>query len=83
MTSIIIPNVDDTLKRRLQARAEKHGKSVEAEARDILREAVGWGEPELHPKNLYAAIRSIVEPLGGIDFELPPREPVREPPRFE
>ncbi len=35
------------------------------------------------PANLYAAIRGIVEPLGGIDLEIPAREPAREPPRFE
>ena len=83
MTSITIPDVDDTLKHRLQARAAQHGKSMEAEARDILREALAGHEPEPHPKNLYAAIRNLVEPLGGIEIEIPPREPVREPPRFE
>jgi plasmid stability protein len=81
--SITIPDVDETMKRRLKARADRHGKSVEDEARDILREALGTPGAEPGPANLYEAIRKIVEPLGGIELEIPPREPAREPPRFE
>jgi hypothetical protein len=33
--------------------------------------------------NLYERIRARVEPLGGIDLDLPPREPGREPPCFD
>ena len=33
--------------------------------------------------NLYDAIRKIVEPLGGIELELPLRVAGREPPRFD
>lgn len=81
--SITIPDVDEVLKRRLQARADIHGKSVEDEARDILRQALGTQALEPGPANLYAAIRSIVEPLGGVELEIPPRELVREPPGFQ
>ena len=83
MMSITIPDVDEMLKRRLQARADIHGKSMEDEARDILRQALGTQDVEPGPANLYAAIRKIVEPLGGIELEIAPREPMREPPRFE
>lgn len=34
-------------------------------------------------RNLYERIRAPVEPIGGIDLDLPPREPTRDPPRFE
>jgi antitoxin FitA len=34
-------------------------------------------------RNLYERIRALVEPLGGIDLELPPREPTRDPPTFD
>jgi plasmid stability protein len=71
------------LKRRLQARADLHGKSMKDEARDILREAPGMQDVEPGPATLYAAIRKIVEPAGGIELEIPPREPMREPPRLE
>ena len=35
------------------------------------------------PANLAEAIRARFAPLGGIELELPPREPMREPPNFE
>lgn len=35
------------------------------------------------PANLAEAIRAHFAPLGGIELELPPREPMREPPDFE
>ena len=35
------------------------------------------------PANLAEAIRARFAPLGGIELELPPREPMREPPDFE
>jgi hypothetical protein len=34
---------------------------------------------EAVPDNLYDAIRAIVEPLGGIELEPFPRQPIREP----
>ena len=84
MDSITISNVDDDLKHRLQVRAARRGHSVEAEARDILRAVVGGSPSETAavPGNLGEAIRAIVEPLGGIELEIPPRGPVREPPKF-
>jgi hypothetical protein len=32
--------------------------------------------------NLSERVRARFAPLGGVDLELPDREPVREPPRF-
>ena len=49
MASITIRNLDDWLKRRLRVRAAEHGRSMEEEAREILREAVGGTSA---PKNL-------------------------------
>ncbi len=40
-------------------------------------------EPPPVAKNLAEAIRGRFAPLGGVDLELPPREPMREPPRFD
>ena len=53
---------------------------MEAEARLILREAVGCEPGE---QNLASIIRSYFGPSNGVDLELPPREPAREPPRFD
>jgi antitoxin FitA len=79
LASITIRNLEDDLKHRLRVRAAEHGRSMEEEARDILRQVVGEGAP---PRNLAAAIRARVAPLGGVDLDLPTREPMREPPRF-
>ena len=40
MAQILVRNLDDRLKGRLQRRAKRHGQSMEAEARDILRNAL-------------------------------------------
>ena len=77
MASITVRNLDDALKRRLRIRAAEHGRSMEEEAREILRREVGEAAP---PLNLAAAIRARIGPLGGVDLDLPAREPMREPP---
>jgi plasmid stability protein len=84
MTSIIIPNVDDDLEQRLKIRAAEHGRSIEAEARAILRLALGGSESEAATtNNLGDSIRAIVEPVGGIELNIPPRKKMREPPKFD
>ena len=79
MASITIRHLDDDVKTRLRVRASANGRSMEEEARIILREAVGR---EAKPENLASFIRECFEPFGGVDLELPPREPMREPPDF-
>jgi plasmid stability protein len=83
MASITIPDIDDDLERRLMERALEHGRSIEVEAREILEDALVRGGPVAAPTNLYDAIRAIVEPLGGIELEPFPRQPMREPPKFD
>ncbi len=80
MASITIRSLDDDVKAQLRARAAENGRSVEEEARLILRDAVGRRKP---PLNLASAVRARIAPLGGVDLELPPREPGRGPPNFE
>ena len=80
MASITIRNLDDEVKRRLRVRAAERGRSMEEEAREILRQVVGQEKPA---HNLAAAIRARVAPLGGVELDLPPREPMREPPAFD
>jgi plasmid stability protein len=81
MASITVRNLDERVKRRLRVRAARHGRSMEEEVREILNIALAH-EKSPPPDNLYDAIRRRIEPLGGIDLELPPREPVRDPPDF-
>ena len=79
MASITIRNLDERIKTGLRVRAAEHGRSMEEEARRILRAAV---EADAAPADLVASIRARVEPLGGIELSLPTREPVREPPQL-
>jgi antitoxin FitA len=81
MATLTIRNLDAALKERLRVRAAQHGHSMEAEVRDILQETLR--ERERRAINLYQLIRARFEPLGGVDLDLPPRERVRVPPRFE
>lgn len=81
MPTLTIPDLDPAIEDRLRARAARNGRTVEAVSRAILTEAVVAPRPppEL---NLYDQIRAHIEPLGGIDLELPARTPSREPPTF-
>lgn len=80
MATIIIRNLDDDLKVSLRLQAARHGRSTEDEARHILRTALSTKAET--GASLYKAIRAIVEPFGGIELEVPPREPWRDPPDF-
>ena len=80
MASITIRNLDDEVKTRLRVRAAEHHRSMEEEARLILREAVSG--PKSRHRNLMEFTRECFGPLGGVELELPPRGPMREPLRF-
>ena len=80
MASITIRNLDDSIKQQLRVRAAEHGRSMEEEARDILRTAVGKNRAT---RNLATAIRSRITLAGPIDLNLPQRDPMREPPAFD
>ncbi|MDE0673105.1 MAG: plasmid stabilization protein [Caldilineaceae bacterium SB0666_bin_21] len=80
MASITIRNLDDKVKARLRVRAAGNGRSMEEEARLILREAVGRKPGS---RNLVSIIRSHFGPSNGVDLELQSREPGRELPSFE
>ena len=80
--SITIRNLDRAIKERLRVRAAQHGHSMEAEARCIL-ETVLAPQDKPPARHLYDRIRARFAPFGGVDLELPPREPIREPPHFD
>jgi plasmid stability protein len=81
MASITIRNLDEGLKRRLRIRAAEHGRSMEEEARDILR--ITLNQEPAPPKNVASAIRARFAPLGGVELDIPARAQMREPPRFD
>lgn len=63
---------------RLRARAALHARSMEDEVHEILRPALS-AEPT-RGQSLVEAMRARIEPLAGIELELPAREAPREPP---
>ncbi len=80
MASITIRNLDDEIKQRLRLRAAMHGRSMEEEARDILRRVTAESVP---PRNLAQSIRARLSPADRTDLELPAREAMREPPDID
>ena len=59
------------MKTGLRKRAAGNGRSMEAEVRLILREAVG--REAIPEKGLGTAIHERFKPFGGVELELPPR----------
>jgi plasmid stability protein len=82
IATLTIRNIQPELKEALRVRAARHGHSMEAELRSILRAALA-NETTSQPVGLATAIHRRFAPLGGVELESFPDEPVREPPRFE
>jgi plasmid stability protein len=53
---------------------------MEEEARNILSAALA--EEVATPQDLGESIVQLFGSLGGIELQIPPREPVRDPPNF-
>jgi plasmid stability protein len=81
MASLTIRKLDEKLKKRLRMQAARHGRSMEEEARQIL--ADGLQGRRLALPNLADAIAALVDPIGGIELDVPMRPIEREPPRFD
>ncbi|TKT75348.1 hypothetical protein [Aquamicrobium sp. LC103] len=77
MAQLLVRQIDDDIKQRLQERAAKHGTSMEEEVRSILRAAVLQDEGEL--KGLGTEIASIFRGIGveGEPLERLPKSSVR------
>jgi prevent-host-death family protein len=74
--NVPLGKLDDRVKDELRTRAASKGVSLEEEALDILTAAVDRDRtPET---NLADLIAGIMEPLGGVELDLPPRTPHRE-----
>jgi antitoxin FitA len=78
VASITIRKLDERVKAKLRVRAAHHGRSMEEEAREILRHVLI--AEKSRAQNLAEAIRKHIEPLGGVELSLPKRQPVRHPP---
>ena len=81
MASLTIRNLDDALKMRLRIRAAERGRSMEEDARHILRRTLL--DEEEPATNLATLAHELFGPEHGVDLDVPERDPVREPPSFE
>jgi plasmid stability protein len=83
MTTLTIRNVEPELREKLRVRAALNGRSMEAELRALIREALR-DLPARAEINLAEAIRRRFLPVGGVDELDPhPPAPVGPPPDFE
>ena len=80
MATLTIRQLDDKTKGKLRVRAAQHGRSMEEEAREILRSALRTSPAAR--ENLGKAIRERFAPLGGVELELPRRDAIRQTARF-
>ena len=80
MATLTIRQLDERTKTRLRVRAAHHGRSMEEEAREILRLALTAPSPA--KRNLAESIRRRFRALGGLELEMPQRDAMRDPPGF-
>jgi len=81
MAALTIRKLDQKTKTRLRVRAAHHGRSMEEEAREILRSALTISSRT--NGDLAKAIRRRFASFGGIEISLPKRDAVRKAPGFE
>jgi len=77
MASITIRNLEADTKRKLKIRAAMNGRSMEQEAREILKSVLA--QTAKKKSNVAERIREIFGPLGGVELERSPQEPLRDP----
>jgi plasmid stability protein len=78
MVSITIPALDEDAMEVLRKRAERNGRTIEEEAREILNSAA-----RAPAANLADAIRVRFAPFGGVELPEVPRGQAWESPAFE
>ena len=77
MTAITVRKLPDDAKQRLRMRAAANGRSMEAEARSILLEALD--QPTRVDLTWIEQLIAVGHELGGVELDIPPRD---EPARF-
>ena len=68
MAQLVVRNLENTIKERLQRRAKRNGRSMEEEVREILRNAVA--EKHLQ-RGLGSQIAALNSKYGGLDVDIP------------
>ena len=77
MASLLIRNLDEDLKAALRVRAAQHGRSMEEEARQLLRRSLTDTRPAT---GLGSRIARRFAAAGGVDLPTPTRSLPRRPP---
>lgn len=70
MATITIRDLDEDLRASLRVRAARHGRSMEAEVREILRDALAR---PVSSEGLGSRVRQRFATIGGQELELPDR----------
>jgi len=70
LAAVSVRDLDESVRERLRVRAAQHGRSMEAEIRAILTEAV---TPPTDSSGLAQTLLARFGDLGGVELELPPR----------
>jgi plasmid stability protein len=81
MAQLLVRNLENSVKARLQRRAKRHGQSMEAEVRDILRAAVL--KDEKTPVGGLGTKLAALFPKTGPDFQIENISIEIKPPNFE
>jgi plasmid stability protein len=79
MRVVTVRNLPEETHRALRLRAAQHGRSTEAEIRDILEEAV---HPETRVK-IGSELAAFGRRFGGIDLDIAREQAPAEPATFE
>jgi plasmid stability protein len=83
MATLTIRNLDERTKAQLRIQAARHGRSMEEEARTILREAIEAKQPSAAiEQGLGSRIHAHFAPLGGLELDLPQRSSQPSPAQF-
>jgi plasmid stability protein len=81
MASLTVRQLDEKVKKLLRLRAARNGRSMEDEARDVLRIALAQEPPVA--RDLVEAVRRRFAKIGPVELPIPAREPMRDPPDFD
>lgn len=77
MASIVVRGLDESVKAQLAAQAKEHGRSMEAEVRDILTKAA-------RRPHIGVALMRAAQSVGGVhDLPVPERSDVARVVEFE
>lgn len=83
MGQLVVRNLEDSVKDALRRRAKQHGRSVEEEVREILRNATNHEQDE-SSEGLGTKMARLVASVGGLPHPIPEMRGYRvKPPTFK